>query len=93
LGLTDWAIHICTDRLNGSQAKLYTDMEGCSGTAFLNSVREVADDSPEELGQHEAFHLLIASLTHMAHHRNTSSRELENENERIVNRLQAAVPF
>jgi len=92
LGLHDWAIAFKLSNVDDNQAILVTSCNALMGTAHLHEDADAITETPENLGQHEAFHLLIASLDHLAKVRFVEEDAIRLENERIVNRLQRAFP-
>ncbi len=95
LNLRDWRITFTRKPLNDCFAELLSDPEGCCATASLST--EIDDGAKRHFnaaasGKHEAIHLLLVKLQHLAQSRFVSESQISTETERLVRILEKALP-
>ena len=87
LGLThyDWQFYL--EPLPGDNARIKPNPNG--KTAAVSLAEDVEKCcTPEKLARHEAIHLLLADFSGLAKYRNAQEIEIDEEEERIVRRLE-----
>ncbi len=92
LGLTHYQVVFEHRPLDGSFANIVTNHTGKVATVTLTrnlAPANIPHFHPTQSGRHEAFHLLLARLTSLAHTRYLFAQDIDEEEEAIVRRLEA----
>lgn len=85
--LGDWKIYFFHEKLTDDStfARIYHNYENHTASVYLNSENDDGENfNPIHHAHHEACHLLLASLYHMATSNNYTSRDVDTEDERLT---------
>lgn len=92
LGLHEYRIDFFHKQLKDNYAQIMTSEIGKTATVCLTTKLDSEDvkcwGGPEVTGKHEAIHLLVRRLTWLARSRHCSENDIDEEDEKIVRRLE-----
>ncbi len=91
LGLMHYECIFYHEDLVDDNARIRARHDGKTAAVSLSTDVE-SYCTPEKLARHEALHLLLADYDGLAKHRYAPEIELDDENERIVRRLEKLFP-
>lgn len=93
-GLTGYGVYFVCEPLDGCYANITVDEENKVATVRLNAVCSSANKPFKDVvrsAKHEALHLLIYRLEHLAHSRFTRAEEIGQACEEIVFKLEGLI--
>jgi len=95
LHLGCWDVTVCHIRgSEGAYASVSCDLDTMTALVIFNKELPNGDhnlDFPEQIGKHEAMHILLAEYSNAANSRFTSLSELDRHEEKVVLALQRAL--
>jgi len=94
-GLGGYAIHFKYEPLGDSFAAIAINQDEMTATARLNSELPNKDKNHKDIkrdARHEALHLLLGKLEHLAKSRYTTNDEIYEADEELVHKLEDLIP-